>query len=509
MSPNESRWQQSFGTAAPSSVALFDNFNGRVNGRGEEEEEEGNGENINDRGNIGHLSDNEESEDDVGEEEDLPLRLTHFSDDETESVHLDLEDAIFLNGNDVIARSGIDRGGLSFNSRENQMADNVIESGGENYDVGSEKGAVILPVRSFGNSRKSNIDNEITRDINAESVVEIETAEEHSRDLADDDEHDDDGDDNHSNVKNGVVSVYMLNDDDIVLNDDNARDKVSDDFIDNEDVNHNVDADNDHDNAHDNDADSNYDNEGIPPFLSELSGEFISDGKTKPQKANFPDSLNLDLERRRELAKNASIGKIGSHLKSNQNSSRITTRKLGLKWSKDGELMTSGDGDDAFVRSYDDSSVRPCDDAAVRPPIASATEENAETKEKTAEDNSKNPSADDPSASEPSTTTDEFVCPICGKEIVSGKGNFSAHVRRHEAAPKPFTCLQCGVGYQTRQNLERHQKSRHWNLKPHECPKCGKLYARDSTLKVHLKTHQEEKAFICVSVALALFICQE
>ena len=253
------------------------------------------------------------------------------------------------------------------------------------------------------------------------------------------------------------------------------------------------DGDNDDENGTMDDDDCGVDNDAPVMTLSESSGLLVS-APTLSEVSLAQGSPSLNAEQREELAKNASIGKIGSLLKRSVSPVRVT-RKLNLKWDKDGQLLSphddssdEGKGDDDHRGGRDvfpphNGETNGEDVEEPLPEYVDLSALNSTSLEKTSE-----------------KMSNEFVCPVCGKEIPSGKANFLAHLRRHDAAPKPFTCLRCGAGYQTKQNLQRHEKAKHLKLKPFRCDVCAKQYAREESLKVHQRTHQEEKSFICVSI---------
>merc|ERR1712136_82694 len=126
---------------------------------------------------------------------------------------------------------------------------------------------------------------------------------------------------------------------------------------------------------------------------------------TSPQPSYSHDQpFLLTEDRRQDLARNASIGRVGKRL---QKPAKRSTRGLGLHWTKDGSLVK-------------DSNL----DGTPETPKMPA---NANTAAKGA------------IPAEVIEQPENLKCPVCGLEIRSNRFNFLAHLKRHEQVPKPYS----------------------------------------------------------------------
>ncbi|CAL1542174.1 unnamed protein product [Lymnaea stagnalis] len=81
-----------------------------------------------------------------------------------------------------------------------------------------------------------------------------------------------------------------------------------------------------------------------------------------------------------------------------------------------------------------------------------------------------------------------FICPFEGcSRSFSGKSKLELHVRSH-TDERPFICDKCGSGFRGNQELKAHRLT-HTSEKPHQCPKCDKNFKLLSSLKRHLQFH--------------------
>lgn len=69
-------------------------------------------------------------------------------------------------------------------------------------------------------------------------------------------------------------------------------------------------------------------------------------------------------------------------------------------------------------------------------------------------------------------------------------------------APGPvtrFQCSQCPASFTLKSNMDRHEKTVHFNCKKMRCPNCAKLFRDKTDLKRHLTSvHSNEPAFVCL-----------
>ncbi|XP_061392667.1 zinc finger protein 567-like [Musca vetustissima] len=72
---------------------------------------------------------------------------------------------------------------------------------------------------------------------------------------------------------------------------------------------------------------------------------------------------------------------------------------------------------------------------------------------------------------------------------------YKDHLRTH-SDEKPFLCPECGKGFKIRTCLTAHMK-RHTGVKSVVCPVCPKTFVDKSGLHSHMFVHKKEKPFVC------------
>uniref|UniRef100_A0A3Q4MM18 C2H2-type domain-containing protein n=1 Tax=Neolamprologus brichardi TaxID=32507 RepID=A0A3Q4MM18_NEOBR len=86
------------------------------------------------------------------------------------------------------------------------------------------------------------------------------------------------------------------------------------------------------------------------------------------------------------------------------------------------------------------------------------------------------------------------VCPICSR-ILPCTADIAKHLRSH-SEERPFICVTCEKGFKSSNCLTVHQR-KHTGEKPFLCWQCGKCYRSASELTVHMGTHSEERPWAC------------
>lgn len=62
-----------------------------------------------------------------------------------------------------------------------------------------------------------------------------------------------------------------------------------------------------------------------------------------------------------------------------------------------------------------------------------------------------------------------------------------------------FQCSKCPASFTLKSNMDRHEKTIHFNCKKMQCPHCAKLFRDKTDLKRHLMSvHSNERAFVCL-----------
>ena len=65
--------------------------------------------------------------------------------------------------------------------------------------------------------------------------------------------------------------------------------------------------------------------------------------------------------------------------------------------------------------------------------------------------------------------------------------------------PSRFQCAQCPASFTLKSNMDRHEKTIHFNCKKMQCPSCTKLFRDKTDLTWHLvSVHSIERAFVCL-----------
>lgn len=102
---------------------------------------------------------------------------------------------------------------------------------------------------------------------------------------------------------------------------------------------------------------------------------------------------------------------------------------------------------------------------------------------------------------------DPYTCRYCFKKC-SGLSGLNKHVLHAHINPeeKPFQCLSCEKGFQSKALLNRHKKEVHLGIYPHHCKLCGKGFQKTSRLTTHMML---EHQFTCVACGLCCTSKQE
>ncbi|XP_050569960.1 zinc finger and BTB domain-containing protein 46 isoform X7 [Cygnus atratus] len=62
-----------------------------------------------------------------------------------------------------------------------------------------------------------------------------------------------------------------------------------------------------------------------------------------------------------------------------------------------------------------------------------------------------------------------------------------------------FQCSKCPASFTLKSNMDRHEKTIHFNCKKMQCPKCAKLFRDKTDLNRHLMSvHSNERTFVCL-----------
>ena len=89
---------------------------------------------------------------------------------------------------------------------------------------------------------------------------------------------------------------------------------------------------------------------------------------------------------------------------------------------------------------------------------------------------------------------DLHQCGVCMKAFALS-GTLQRHMRTH-SDEKPFICDQCPAAFKWPQALLTHKRT-HTGVKPYACPECPKTFRQIGTMKSHLRSHRGEKNYQC------------
>ena len=94
----------------------------------------------------------------------------------------------------------------------------------------------------------------------------------------------------------------------------------------------------------------------------------------------------------------------------------------------------------------------------------------------------------------------KLECEVCKREF-SSRSYLKLHMRTH-TNEKPFVCSECGLSYPSSSSLFNHKRIIHTDFKQerkrnHVCHLCGKGFFEKKDLKVHSVSHNEVKSHLC------------
>ena len=90
----------------------------------------------------------------------------------------------------------------------------------------------------------------------------------------------------------------------------------------------------------------------------------------------------------------------------------------------------------------------------------------------------------------------QWSCPTCGK-IFAQNSNFRNHVRTH-SEQRPYVCLVCLVGFKERYHLKKHTLFKHSPGQLNEaCRLCGKRFKDLTAVRAHERTHSDVRPYAC------------
>ncbi|XP_055322856.1 zinc finger protein 208-like [Sitodiplosis mosellana] len=90
-----------------------------------------------------------------------------------------------------------------------------------------------------------------------------------------------------------------------------------------------------------------------------------------------------------------------------------------------------------------------------------------------------------------------FACDICSK-VFCKKFQLGRHMKTHDEQ-RPYLCEECGKGFKSAQNLLLHKTSIHYNEPTLQCPDCPRKFFRLCLLKSHSAVHRKDRddKYVC------------
>ncbi|ESO07403.1 hypothetical protein HELRODRAFT_76586, partial [Helobdella robusta] len=89
----------------------------------------------------------------------------------------------------------------------------------------------------------------------------------------------------------------------------------------------------------------------------------------------------------------------------------------------------------------------------------------------------------------------QWTCPYCQKTFVQNS-NFKNHVRTH-SDERPFVCDICSIGFKERYHLKKHILFKHTNDMKETCKICGKSFKDSTAVRAHERIHSEARPYGC------------
>ncbi|KAH8385076.1 hypothetical protein KR200_003018 [Drosophila serrata] len=91
-----------------------------------------------------------------------------------------------------------------------------------------------------------------------------------------------------------------------------------------------------------------------------------------------------------------------------------------------------------------------------------------------------------------SCTNRNFKCDECERVFVSPD-----HLAEHQANHGAHNCAECGLKFESKEQLGKHMVQGHKRNLRNQCNVCQKVFTMLSTLRDHMRIHTGEKPFVC------------
>ena len=88
-----------------------------------------------------------------------------------------------------------------------------------------------------------------------------------------------------------------------------------------------------------------------------------------------------------------------------------------------------------------------------------------------------------------------WTCKICNKTFAQNS-NFKNHMRTH-SDERPFVCDICCIGFKERYHLKKHQLFKHSTELREKCRVCGKRFKDSTAVRAHERIHSDVRPYSC------------
>ena len=92
-------------------------------------------------------------------------------------------------------------------------------------------------------------------------------------------------------------------------------------------------------------------------------------------------------------------------------------------------------------------------------------------------------------------TKDKWTCEVCGK-IFAHTSNYKNHIRTH-SDERPYVCHVCSIGFKERYHLKKHTLFKHTGELNEACRRCGKRFKDSTAVRAHERIHSDARPYTC------------
>ena len=90
---------------------------------------------------------------------------------------------------------------------------------------------------------------------------------------------------------------------------------------------------------------------------------------------------------------------------------------------------------------------------------------------------------------------DKWTCEVCGKTFAH-TSNYKNHIRTH-SDDRPFVCHVCSIGFKERYHLKKHTLFKHTGELNEACRRCGKRFKDSTAVRAHERIHSDARPYTC------------